>query len=467
MKKLRTPILFLAGILLFGAVCLKFFTVFLSEIPFHQYRVLQARVRDKDVKLPDIQIASQISRLSKAMKWAPDNGYIHFEAGRIYHRLALSRKEKELTAICKNSGIEKDKCTLSGFLQTAIKYYDKAIDLNRYIGSAHFWKLMCQVSLDDITAEKKDHASRKLPPERMIKELRATMQFEGRDPAIYRFAADLAFRAQDEDLAAEYYTTAFQMSLDGLEQLVVKIALWESGLDILEQIIPKTPTARLRLSKALAKGWHFDTGKKQWDLAQKLKNETIFDDSPTNLVANGNFQYPLGSHFLGWELRSRKGVNEQRAKGASGLAFELNGAPEKYFHLTQPIPVEPKSTYRFSARVKPEGMEIKSGSSFGFEVIHPYDFSIWSACKKCEIARKMGRVICRGEQSDQYGYYTLRFDFTVPQPLRMVILRFLWSNNPSKGRVTLDDIRIERIEQNPGRDNGSTTKSIDYPANEE
>ena len=467
MKNLPRLFIVFSGILFFLLVCLKASTVFLSEIPFHQYRILQAQVRDKEAKLTDLQKTAQIKRLASALKWTPKNGNIYFEAARTYHRIALSSPKNNIAGICSGSGIKAEDCLPIELLKVAVNYYDKAIALNRFTGSARFWKLMARVSLDDFRTENSKYKPRQLSPDVIINELKESMLYEGRDPAIYRFAADLAFRAKNEPLAAEYYRLAFAMSLDGLESMVDKIALWESALDTLVKVVPETSEARMRLSNALAERWHFQVAKEQWEMAREMNSEPVYEDKPGNLVANGKFQYPFGSHFLDWKIQKRKGVKAYNNKGASGLVIDLDNAPESYFHLTQPIPILPENSYRFSAVIKPEGMEMNSESTFGFEVIHPFDFSLWSALVKCEIALKMGQVTCRGQKPNQSGYYTLRFDFTVPQPLRMVVLRFLWANNPSKGRVLIDDIRITRIEQNPKSDDDPANESIDYPSNEE
>ena len=176
-------------------------------------------------------------------------------------------------------------------------------------------------------------------------------------------------------------------------------------------------------------------------------DEPVYPDDPTNLVANGSFADPLSSHFLGWEWLNREGVVFEKLPDSAGLLIRMNNAPATYFHLVQQVAVEPEVTYRFAAKVKFRGRDFRSNSSFGFEVIHPYDFSIWSAGKRCEVQSAETKTVCRDLETDEAGFSTLQFTFSPPSPLRMVLLRLVWTADGKQGRLWIDDIWIEKIVQ--------------------
>ena len=290
----------------------------------------------------------------------------------------------------------------------------------------------------------------------LLEALQSEIVLEGNNPSLFYHASDLAYRAGDESLAAEYLARALHMSLEKLEQVVERVIVWKEGVAVLDRIVPKQPTAQRRLSQALARQWHFREAKDHWDQAMALENRTLTDPEPGNLVTNGRFFDPLGSHFLGWDLQPTEGVVFERSDGSPGFTVKLNHSPSTFFHLTQAVQVESQTTYRFTAKIKVEGGHLRRRSSFGFEVIHPFDFSIWSAQARCEILQTGNRPSCEGQTMDEDGFFTLQFDFTPPHPLRVVILRMTWSGRPYRGRLFVDHVRIEPVAMPEGAANVPT-----------
>lgn len=467
MKKMRRAVLIFSSLLLLFLLVYKSTTVFISEWNLHKYRILAVKARDGGKLLTATEMANQYLWLVKAVKWAPKNSAPHFEFGRVLHRMAANDDKEKINTICDLAGIEKEKCNSKEFYSKAMEHYNQAITNNMYVSGARFWQLMALVALEDklppILFPKEDRISN----QEIISRLEEAMKWEGQNPRLFLYAGDLAKRAGREDIAGGYYSKALLTRLDSTEAIVEKVALWDEGFAALEKIIPQTAVAQERLSKALVTQWRFDLAKEAWEKARRANGETVPIDPADNLVANGDFKDPMGSHFLGWKARKLPGVKIDFEPSVSGAIIKLDRGPKQYFHFSQIIPVEPNKTYRFSARVKPSGSELRSGSSFGFEVIHPYDFTIWSKGAGCIISQRMNETVCRNLTLDHEGYYNLTFEFTPGQPLRMIILRLVWKNDPDKGILSIGRVRIEPIDKQTEDQDAPASGSFDNNQNQE
>lgn len=427
-------------------IVFKAITVFLAELPLHQYKAKQSIIRELQEPLTWHQIAHQVRSLKQSLFWCGTSSDAHYEMGRTLHRLALDNEEADRLKICEGSGIDGARCDESSLLLVAMDHYDRAVQLNRLQGGARFWRLAAQLAYDERNVARQEADNVDVAP-LAIGELTQAMAFEGKNPNLYRVAGTLANRLGNTEMAEDYYSKSLNLSLEGLEDILNNVLTWEDGHDRIDNIVPQTEQAQDRLAQALVEHWQFEMAKVHWERALSMRGETPPLTDPENLVTNGNFSHDLGTCFVDWQVQRLPGVSfKQQYEKGEGLMFELFHSPRIYYHATQKIPVVPGTPYRFSALIKPEGRKLKPASRFGFEVVHPIDQNIWSAGHDCVIWKKRGRNICEGSPENENGYFEMAFDFTPPQPLRMVILRFKWSGNPDIGTVKISNIRIEKIE---------------------
>jgi tetratricopeptide (TPR) repeat protein len=438
LKKILIPAALIFAILIIA----KSTTVFMSERYFHKYKQVQAGVRDRGVEVDDAFLILQLSRVNKAMRWEKNNGDIHFEAGRMYHRLSAIKQSRRILHICKRLKIQTTSCKADGFLDKAKSHYQLAIKNNRLADKARFWLLTASISqmLNETEGRDEKDAFKLLDNlDRIVSQGLAR-------PEILRSAGDLAIKLGNEERALAYYKIAFSQSLEGLEDLVVKSRLWEAGAEALFEILPpENFEAFERLSDALIGQWRFGLAQRAWKTAADIDGADSVESASDNLVANGRFVDPIGAHFTGWKMMKRKGVVWDFGSGQKGAWINLDDAPENYFHLTQIIPINPNQKYRFSALVRIDELDFTRAADIGFEVIHPLDVSLWSAIGRCEIVRVKEKAFCKNMEPVGEGLYRIDFEFSPPSPLRAIILRFIGAGGLKSGRVFVDAIRIEPI----------------------
>jgi len=467
MTNIKRRILFSFFLLFLVLILGKSITVLISEWSFHKYKVVASKARDGAIDLDDNQLANQYIRLEKAIRWAPKNSLPYFEMGRILHRIAAKNDLRSNTNICDMLQIDIGEWEKNELYARVIENYDKAIKLNYLVKGARFWRLNALIALEENLPAELLPEDEKITGDEIIAELERAMKFEGQDPSLYLYAGNLAKKAGREDIAAEYYRNALRIRLDALETIVDNVALWKNGYDELDAIVPETAQAQERLSKAFVSHWRFDYGRIAWEKSKRLKGEPIWPEDRTNLVANPDFMKIPESFFTDWVNMKMPGVSIDFAPEKPGAILELHKAPKQYYHLSQIIDVTPGKRYRFSAEIKPIGQQLRSGAAFGFEVIHPYDYKIWSKGAGCVIRRHGSIPACDKLNMDGEGFYPLIFNFIPPQPLSMIKLRLIWKKNPQIGKIVVRKIRIEIIEEISDGEGTVESGSIDNNSNQE
>jgi tetratricopeptide (TPR) repeat protein len=437
----RNRIAAVIGIALAAIIIAKSISVFTSELPLHRLKQVQAAARDRDLVFTNDDLLNQIAAARKASRRSPSNPRAHFELGRALHRVAHS-SDIDIEVACVRADLSEKSCSRTELLSRSIQAYEEAARHNRLDGLALFWATAARISnVDKKIIETPEEA------ELLSAQLEESTRLLGPDPGTLREAGDLQARLGKYGLAELLYARSLEMSLDGLPGIIGRLVTWPDWLDRLGNIVPETAEARFRLSNQLAEQWRFDLAQKEWDLARSLAGMPIPEQESGNLVANGRFFDRLGNRFLDWTLLPQKGVEAVSGyKDEPGMRFILTKAVKNYYHLTQVVPVEPGKSYEFHARINPSGSRLRPGSEIGFEVVHPYDFSIWSTGQRCRIESEIDGPNCVGMTESTGGSYDLSFEFTPPQPLRAVTLRFFWAKGPDNGEIRIDEVRIAPVQ---------------------
>ena len=438
---------------LFAVVVAKAIMVFASEVYFHKYKVLAAQVRDHKRSLLPFEQTEQALWLSRAMRFAPYNGNILFETGRLYHRAALRFDLNTAQALCEKTGIAKARCNPAGFLEIAMNAYAQAHRENRLNTRAVFWNLVAHASYRDLFPEQ---AQEKWGPfdDAAFRSDLSDALFEGNaTPAMLREGGELATRFGDIDLAERCFKLALLRSLDGMERMVEVALTWPDGHDRVLDLPPQNPEALRRLSDALVDAWHFDLAREAWLRGGFDPDDTAGALYSGNHLRNGDFRDPLGNHFLGWHVEDFRGVRLSRTE-PSGLMVQVNQEIDHYFHLKQPIPVEMETTYRFEGRLKLGKGAGLLGGKISIEVVHPFDVTIWSRSDDCLVYSQKRNMACRGKETDDQGFVHLQFDFSPPIPLRMVWLRLVISGEHLRGSFVINNFSIRPLP--PEKPEGAT-----------
>jgi tetratricopeptide (TPR) repeat protein len=127
---------------------------------------------------------------------------------------------------------------------------------------------------------------------------------------------------------------------------------------------------------------HQEIGQLQaaWSALRKRFPTQVAPSEPgSNLITNGNFAFDPLNGGLDWHVISSDGVavTLDRADGADGgraLRIAFDGSRNvDYAHVFQYVPVRPRTKYRFSGRMRTNGISTDSGPRF--QIVDAYDLS--------------------------------------------------------------------------------------------
>jgi len=198
-------------------------------------------------------------------------------------------------------------------------------------------------------------------------------------PELRRQAFDLAWRASDDPalILARLIPPRVEIGFEYLNYLVSKkqiAAAQDAWRELFSWKQPFDPRAAFPYLDALRE--HDRPGEMQaaWqELGARAPLALPRPGAPAEAVTNGGFEADLLNGGLDWRVAAVEGAvvavdNLVFFDGARSLRLEFDGRHNlDYRHLLQYVPVEPRTTYRFSYFIRTEKLSADSGPRFVLE----------------------------------------------------------------------------------------------------
>jgi hypothetical protein len=451
---LRTAVIAgLVGLLLILAAA-KAATVFVGANFSHDVTMQRRAIRAVDRKPTPRHLAAEIEPLLAALRWQPRDADTWYLLGRNLHRLAV--ENVALSQVVRGDLVRRllpgldaetvDQRTL--LLRAAVAAYDRAIAANQILSGARVWRLAARAALQQPTAAawETDFAPA----------LTEALTYDPSDPRLFRAAGDMAVAAGDTVRAVQWYHTSLAVKLDGVDQIAERLLDSPDGSELLAEAIPPKPEAWRRLATHLFGSWRFEAARRAFDRALAFENREALWPSPGEAVLDGDFTADPTRLLHPWRTVPVRGVELRREKSETGgaLIATFDRGPVNWYHTTQRVAVEPGGRYRLAADLRLE--DFGAGESFGVEVVHPYEASLFAAGARCHVG---GRGAMRESLSVAIGEtVTLATELTVPPGLRMleVRLRRFGGKPKAVGRAVFTDVSLSRLpEPEEGADDPS------------
>jgi Tetratricopeptide repeat len=173
------------------------------------------------------------------------------------------------------------------------------------------------------------------------------------------------------------------------------------------------------------------------ELAQRFPAQVQRVSPGSNLITNGSFESDILNGGLDWRVLPTEGaiVSLDSAvpfEGARALRIAFDATRNvDYGHVFQYVPVQPKTRYRFSGRMRVQDITTDSGPRFQI----------------CDVYN-MGHIFVSSENLvGTSGWLEQQAEFTTPADTRLLLLRVVRSvsnklDNQIAGTVWIDDVRL-------------------------
>ena len=307
------------------------------------------------------------------------------------------------------------------------------------------------------------------------KALETAVRLDPTNPATALEAANFYLVAGDVDSAVREFHIILDQSNDPEQVRLAFDRSWKATGDIdklLAELVPATASAHLTLLDMLVarkeagpaeRVWshlvslhvpfdrkpafgYFDylIETKQVEQAQLVWSDLVARDSlkaycsTGNLVVNGGFEEDLLNGGFDWRYRPLPDViaeidTTESHAGHRALLASFDGPPVAEIGVSQLIPVQPNTEYRFSAYMKTEDIEGGSGPRFVIEDAYTHERYLVST-------DRVGSSLWAEEAAD----------FTTGTSTTLVLLRImrLPGDEPIRGKMWFDDVSLAARDRN-------------------
>lgn len=271
---------------------------------------------------------------------------------------------------------------------------------------------------------------------RALRELRVVMES---DPYLPPSAVRLAWRvAPDVDLLLRDVVPpgAYPLFLEFLiyqKETVAAARVW-TQLAKLRQPVAQ-PLAFLYL-RYLVGQHEVDQARQVWQLCATLCGLSAYQPSPENLIVNGDFNLTVLNGGFDWQYRQSKEVSlaldpTQSHGGHRSLLITFDAQKIDDAGIGQVIPVQPSTTYEFSAYFKADDIEGAGGPRFALQDV--YNETTYFASDELKNADFWKQVSGR---------------FTTAPDTKLLLLRIRREppGLPIRGKLWIDTVRLTEPE---------------------
>lgn len=175
-----------------------------------------------------------------------------------------------------------------------------------------------------------------------------------------------------------------------------------------------------------------------WRQAANRFGLTSYLPSSENLMVNGNFSLDVLNDGLDWRYEKQSGVqlmldNSDFHGGRRSLSISFDGPGITDAGIYQLVPVQPNTTYEFSAYYKNGDIEGAGGPHFTVQDMYT-----------------PANIYYESDELKDAGFWKLSSgDFTTAADCKMVVVhvRRLPAGSPIRGKLWIDDFRLARKQQ--------------------
>ncbi len=175
-----------------------------------------------------------------------------------------------------------------------------------------------------------------------------------------------------------------------------------------------------------------DQARMVWEQAGVLAGLSAYQPSPENLVVNGDFSLPVLNGGFDWTYYRSKGVSlaldpTQAYTGHRSLAIVFDSRGLNDAGIRQLIPLQPNTTYDFSANFKAEDMQGAGGPRFAVQDV--YSEAVYFSSEYLKNAD---------------FWKPVSGTFTTGPDAKLAVLRIQRdpSGDPIKGKLWIDGVRL-------------------------
>ncbi|MCB9487170.1 MAG: hypothetical protein H6684_00405 [Deltaproteobacteria bacterium] len=354
------------------------------------------------------------TQLTRAAAWMPGDDEVWRSLGRLAFHLSAkgdSPIARGFLEVCwARLPFAKDLpagSTSDALARVAIKAYDRAVAANALDSESRFWRVVAE-----------DRFTEAASGDGVLARVDEALAMDPHQPDRLRAAASVALRHGQVETAMGYYTRAFELSAEGLEEAWAALFNVVPRIDRLFEITPRTANAQQRLSRFFADRWRFEQSEKAWRAYREAARLPILTKINDSEAVNPDFAFKLGDQFRDWHIIQVDGaVVTQADSPPARLTVELEDGPANYFHVQQDVPVTPGGRYYLSVRVRVR--DETRLARYGIEATHPFGPEEFNAGADCTVSpRDEGVRPCRiGE------WTSVDTTFTVPDDLPVLRLR--------------------------------------------
>jgi tetratricopeptide (TPR) repeat protein len=184
-----------------------------------------------------------------------------------------------------------------------------------------------------------------------------------------------------------------------------------------------------------------------WQQAVDQFKLSSYLSSPGNLIVNGKFSLRLLNAGFDWQYQKQTGVNltlqpldPKNPDGSRSLLIAFDGPGISDAGIYQFVPVEPNTTYEFSAHYKNEG-ELEGAGGPHFTVQDVYSQAIYY---ESDVLKPANESNDDGELDDSNSRKLVQGEFTTAPDGKLVVvhLRRLPERSPIRGKLWIDGFRL-------------------------
>jgi len=161
---------------------------------------------------------------------------------------------------------------------------------------------------------------------------------------------------------------------------------------------------------------------------------TAYLPSSENLVINGNFNLPILNAGFDWQYQKQSSINlnldpSEFHAGRRSLQITFDGPGISDAGIYQFIPVEPNTTYDFTAYYKNAEMEGAGGPRFAIQDVYSQN------------------IYYESEELKEAGFWKSTYgEFTTGKESKLILLHIprLPAGSPIRGKLWVDDFRLTK-----------------------
>jgi hypothetical protein len=171
-----------------------------------------------------------------------------------------------------------------------------------------------------------------------------------------------------------------------------------------------------------------------WQQAAQRFGLASYLPSPNNLIVNGSFSFDTVNAGLDWQHQKQSGVRltldpSDYHSGPRSLLVNFDGPGINDAGIYQFVPVQPNTTYEFSAYFKNGEMDGAGGPHFTIQDMYSQV------------------VYYESDELKEAGFWkSVTGEFTTPADAKLLVvhIRRLPAGSPIRGKLWVDDLRLAR-----------------------